>query len=267
MRLNCFWIILLSSLALVGCSSEYVDQDKYVAKYNQSIELIQIKGLDITVENGSIDIIGSDNEELTRAEMTVAIEALGEGYEEVRSYAESLRVDVETNGENLVLREDNSARPAYIDSINTKIYITVPKSKIKCVKAKETNGSMYFRELEATLQLSSINGAVLIEQVQLPGSSTIKTTNGIIQADVTLPLAGDFLFSTTNGVIALIIPPTTKADLQVETVNGRLSNNLPITNTSSGSGRTLVGSMNGGGAQIIVETTNGDVELTSVTGK
>ena len=260
MRLNCLWGILLLSLALVGCSSDNVDQDKYIATYDQSIELDQINGLNITIVNGAIDVIGS--EKATQAEMTVTIEALGDGYEEVRSYAESLRVDVTTSGEVLVLTEDNSARPACIDSINTKISITVPKSQIEQIKAKETNGSMLFRSLAATLDVSSSNGAVLIEQVQLADSSTIQATNGVIQADVTLPSTGDFLFATTNGVITLILPTTTQANLQVQTVNGTLTSNLPVTVTRSVSGRTLVGSMNGGGAQLTVTTTNGDIELT-----
>jgi DUF4097 and DUF4098 domain-containing protein YvlB len=74
--------------------------------------------------------------------------------------------------------------------------------------------------------------------------------------------AGGIRAETVNGVIELTLPASANADVQATCVNGRVSvEGLKIDGPES-TRRRVEGRLNGGGPKVVLETTNGRIQLT-----
>ena len=65
---------------------------------------------------------------------------------------------------------------------------------------------------------------------------------------------------TTNGGFALLAPRTLAARVDAANTNGSINTELPITTTQTGR-HSLRGTINGGGAELRLRTTNGSIEI------
>ena len=68
-------------------------------------------------------------------------------------------------------------------------------------------------------------------------------------------------FRTTNGGIEISLPGHVAADLKARTTNGSIETDLPVTIKGSFAKNRLSGSINGGGATIELQTTNGSIRI------
>ena len=135
--------------------------------------------------------------------------------------------------------------------------LTVPRS-IRLV-VDNTNGSITATELSGEIDLETTNGR--IEVVRCSGSVDAETTNGAIDVELIQVQAGrPMSFETTNGRINLSVPSNIAADIDASTTNGRIESEIPITTTKF-SKRSLRGSLNGGGSEISLRTTNGGISI------
>lgn len=137
--------------------------------------------------------------------------------------------------------------------------LTVPRTAD--VKVENTNGSITLAEVSGRIELATTNGR--IEAVHCSGTINASTTNGSIRAELLQVSSGKAMeFETTNGSISVTVPPTFAATVDADTTNGSIKTDLPVT-TRSFSRRELRGTLNGGGAQLSLHTTNGSIEIRS----
>jgi len=137
--------------------------------------------------------------------------------------------------------------------------VTVPRSTE--LKAENTNGAISVSDVSGTTRLATTNGR--IEAMRCSGSINAGTTNGSIKVELLQVASGKPMkFETTNGSITLSVPSSYAADVEAETTNGSIRTDLPVT-TKSFSRRELRGTINGGGAQLGLYTTNGSIEVRS----
>lgn len=137
--------------------------------------------------------------------------------------------------------------------------VTVPRSTD--LKVENTNGSITASDVAGVIDLSTTNGR--IEAIRCSGSMNAGTTNGAIRAELVQVSSGKPMkFETTNGSITLLVPPSFAANVSAETTNGSIRTDLPVT-TKSFSRRELRGTLNGGGAELGLYTTNGSIEVHS----
>jgi DUF4097 and DUF4098 domain-containing protein YvlB len=125
------------------------------------------------------------------------------------------------------------------------------------VDLRSTNGQLTIRDLAGTLKASTTNGA--IDGEGLSGGAKASATNGRIQLDFQTVGTGDIVCDTTNGRIALTLPSDAKASLSANVTNGGISTDGLNLNVSDKSRRHLEGTLNGGGAVIRLEATNGSI--------
>ncbi len=137
--------------------------------------------------------------------------------------------------------------------------LTVPR---QCdLKVDGTNGAITVSDVNGRINLGTTNGR--IEALHCAGSVSASTTNGAIRAELVQVSGAKMMeFETTNGSITLSVPPTFAASVTAETTNGSIRSDLPVT-THSFSRRELRGTLNGGGAQLELHTTNGSIEIRS----
>ena len=129
------------------------------------------------------------------------------------------------------------------------------------VRAETTNGGIKLTGISNDVEATTTNGGVNGEG--LSGSVDASTTNGGVHLALSKLGAHGLKAETTNGGVSVQIPADTKANVSAHVVNGGLGvENLSIVATSEQTRRHLEGTLNGGGPQIELTTTNGGVRLT-----
>ncbi len=134
--------------------------------------------------------------------------------------------------------------------------INVPQSMN--VSVETVNGSVSLTGISGELEADTTNGA--IEVVRCAGTVDASTTNGAIRAELLTVSSKPMKFDTTNGGITLIVPQQLAADLNAATTNGSVRSDLPLTTTKL-SRTALRGTLNGGGPEIRLRTTNGGITI------
>ena len=148
--------------------------------------------------------------------------------------------------------------------------VKVPKGVI--VDLRTTNGGVRLNNLSNEIHAKTTNGGVRGENIT---SSLIDASavNGGVEFNLGSPLdATDFVdLETVNGGVTLQLPSESKATIAARCVNGGVKvEDLDITQeeqaTDFDKRRRLNGTMNGGGANVKMNTTNGGIRLSRSSG-
>ena len=181
---------------------------------------------DVTFENGSADSLSVDTNSGGVSLVKITIK-------------KELKVQDEFGNIEL-----NQALAASYDLRTNGGSITIDGAKGKLVAHSEFGSIDILNAESVTLNLSTNSGAV-----EFHGSLG----------------TGPHMVKSEFGEINLTVPPDSKLDVDLSTEFGRIKSDLPITvtltETSNSNGDQIVGSINGGGEQITVETNNGSVNL------
>lgn len=187
---------------------------------------------------------------------------------ETREMLDKLSIEVQQNGDGLAVttRMPQKGDSGFLAMIfgndgNASVDYDVTVPRTTGLKVENTNGAITVSDVRGSTQLATTNGR--IEALRCAGSMSISTTNGSIRGELLQVASGKPMkFETTNGSISLTVPPSFAADVRAETTNGSIRTDLPVT-TRSFSRRELHGTMNGGGAELGLYTTNGSIEVRS----
>jgi DUF4097 and DUF4098 domain-containing protein YvlB len=143
---------------------------------------------------------------------------------------------------------------------NVKFEVTVPRAMNLSIE--NVNGGLYISDVRGRMNLETTNGK--IEVINCAGRLDAETTNGSIRAQLTGVDAGQPMsLETTNGRISVALPATFGARVDAATTNGRITTELPIATTMIDK-TALRGTLNGGGADLKLRTTNGSIEISKV---
>lgn len=143
-------------------------------------------------------------------------------------------------------------------SLTVNFSIKVPEHMD--IEASSVNGAIDVVGIEGRAFLSTTNGKILAEEIA--GSVEAHTTNGSIFVDIrTTDLQDDVSLHTVNGSIRLALEPGIKADINISTVNGSINTDFPLEVRGKWGPKNVSGEINGGGAQIELETVNGSVTI------
>lgn len=190
---------------------------------------------------------------------------------ESRAVMDKLTIDVRQGGDgiSIVTRSPRNNNSGFLDMIfgndgNTSVDYDVTVPRTTDLTVENTNGGITVSDITGSSDLGTTNGR--IEAFRCSGTMSISTTNGAIKAEL-LQVSGSkpMKFETTNGSISLTVPPSFAANIDAETTNGSIRTDLPVT-TRSFSRRELRGTLNGGGASLELNTTNGSIEVKTTGG-
>jgi hypothetical protein len=174
------------------------------------------------------------------------------------------------------VRIDTAGGTIKADSANEENWsvsfeVLVPRNTNLNLRAH--NGGIAIKSVEGTIEFETTNGGVSVSD--LAGSVKGRTTNG----GVNVALTGNgwkgsgMEVVTTNGGVNLTVPETYAANFETGTTNGGFKSDVPSLNVEQEDnvGKTdhwqrskrVRASMNGGGANIRVVTTNGGIRIGS----
>ncbi|HEX2121350.1 MAG TPA: DUF4097 family beta strand repeat-containing protein [Thermoanaerobaculia bacterium] len=192
--------------------------------------------------------------------------------DEARSVMKELKVEIQQRDGGVVVtthyprRNDHGSifdwlLGNHVDA-EVRYELTVPRTMN--VDVRNTNGSIYLAGVAGRHELGTTNGKIEVERCS--GSVNASTTNGGIRAELTRVAKGQAMrLETTNGRIEVEVPSDLAADVDAGTTNGSIKTDLPITTTRF-SRNSLRGTINGGGTQLRLRTTNGGIEIRTSTG-
>ncbi len=132
------------------------------------------------------------------------------------------------------------------------------------MNVRTTNGPITASHLDGRSELSTTNGGVRVEGRF--EALTISSTNGgvIARAESGSRMASDWRIHTTNGHVDLSVPADLKANIAVDTNNGRIRLDLPVTTQGYDDRTELRGTLNGGGPELSIGTTNASIRIGAI---
>jgi hypothetical protein len=127
------------------------------------------------------------------------------------------------------------------------------------IKLTTVGGDVQGDHLDGMLTLQTTNGDVKIRDSNLRRFN-VHSVNGDFVIETPLTQGEHYFAKTTNGDIQLWVPSDTGATVQMRSTNGDFHSDLP-TEVINPSRRHWQGRINGGGANVELETLNGDVQI------
>jgi DUF4097 and DUF4098 domain-containing protein YvlB len=108
------------------------------------------------------------------------------------------------------------------------------------------------------LVFTSNNHNITLDRIS--GDIDVTDRNGSIDLTAAAPL-GRITLEDRNGSIRATMPDHTGFVVQGNTTNGEIDNDLQLSAWGTGSSKTLTGTIGGGGPQLTITTTNGDISI------
>ena len=188
--------------------------------------------------------------------------------DDLRGVMNELRVEIQPRDGGVVITTHHPRRSDGASSIfdlflrnevqaQVRYDITVPRTMN--VDISNTNGAIQLTGVNGSLELGTTNGRIEVERCS--GAIDASTTNGAIRAQLLNVARGASLrLETTNGRIEVEVPATLAASIDAGTTNGSITSDLPVAATRI-SRNSLRGTVNGGGTQVRLRTTNGAIAI------
>jgi len=124
-------------------------------------------------------------------------------------------------------------------------------------KLTTVDGDIFVKDSRGALDAQTVDGDIMIG-----GSTTIQaqTVDGDIMVDLAGQPAVDCRLNTTDGDVQLNLDPAVAVKILGQTLDGDLEIGLPLENKASTGGQ-VIGTRNGGGPQILMNSIDGDIIL------
>jgi DUF4097 and DUF4098 domain-containing protein YvlB len=148
-------------------------------------------------------------------------------------------------------------------SVNLSVIYEVTVPRTMDLQIENTNGAIEASDVRGSHKIETTNGRIIL--ARCAGDVDAETTNGTIQADLTAVNTGRGIrLETTNGGIHARLPRTFAARIDAANTNGSIDTDLPVTMTGSHSKHELRGTINGGGPELRLRTTNGSIHISAM---
>ncbi|MEN3336498.1 MAG: hypothetical protein V7647_174 [Acidobacteriota bacterium] len=251
--------LVFLSAATAGCDIAMAHlSEKETAEWRRTYQLEPGGRVEISNINGKIDVEPSaDNTVEVVAEKT-ARAASQEAAKEALGRIEI----VETASPSAIRIETRSQRNSggLMNHTSQQVHYVVKVPAGAEVKFRTVNGGIELAGLKGRINAETTNGGIKAREVS--GYIDASTTNGGVEVELAQLSDSGVKLGCTNGGIDLRLPATSKATISARVANGGIdTSGLQIETNGETSRRRLDGRMNGGGAHIDIEGTNGGIRI------
>lgn len=239
------------------CSNNWSNGDKVSVSDLRESTVPSAGSLNIdSGRNGGIAVKGENRSDVL---LRACVQAWGVSDEAAKGIASSIRIN--TSGG--VVKAEGPEENGWSVSFEARVPMNTN------LKLTAHNGGISIGSVEGTLEFETMNGGVSLMNVA--GDVRGRTTNG----GVNVSLSGNTWkgsgldVSTTNGGVNLSLPVGYAANIETGTVNGGFRSDIPALNVTTENITGAYGhkpkqintAINGGGAPIKVNTTNGGIRI------
>ncbi|HYU78244.1 MAG TPA: DUF4097 family beta strand repeat-containing protein [Vicinamibacterales bacterium] len=157
-------------------------------------------------------------------------------------------------------------RPPQMRRSGQEVKWTLKIPKGISVDLRTVNGSVKLIGLQGDVRARSTNGGITGDRLLASNIDASVTNGGVEIALAHATASGSIDLESVNGGVSLALPEDSKADVSARCVNGGIRvTDLNLDIIGEQNRRRLEGKLNGGGAHVSLETTNGGVKITRAT--
>lgn len=247
-------LLLTGAAALSACNLQISNQAEARSEWKKDYPLAPGGTLEILNTNGVIEVDAAEG-----AQISVTAERIAKAGTdaEAKQAADAIEIRETVSGSSIRLDAKVSMTSLFGGGREVRFHVRAPKGTV--LNLSNTNGNIDVRDMTGELRLSTTNGR--IRGVNLEGSTRAETTNGVVDLDYATLGSNGITAETTNGRVVVTVPKSVKARVNARVTNGGITTeNLPL-EMSENSRRRMTATLNGGGPEIRVETTNGGVTI------
>ena len=242
---------LVLVLASAGMSVEARETKDFSKTYS-----FDAKGtISVDNVNGDIRITGWDKNEIS---LTYTIKA------DSKKALDRVKVKVDHSDSNFDVEVDFESSKSWFgwgdSSGEVDFEIKVPSTaSLKTIES--VNGDLKLIQMSGDIKADTVNGRIEISGAR--SDVSVDTVNGDIIINMDRMSSGQRIKGeSVNGDIEIVAPADSAFTLRSETLNGDLSNDFGIeVDEGQYVGADMDGDYNGGGAKLVFDTVNGDIEV------
>jgi len=251
--------LLMLSAAGAGCDIAMADfKQKETAQWRKTYDLAPGGKVEITNVNGRITVQPSAG---NKVEVVAEKSARGASPDAARQALERIEI-AETVSADAISIETKVQRgnDGMFNHSNQQVEYTVKVPAGADVNFRTVNGGIELEGLKGRINAETTNGGIKAREVS--GALEASTTNGGVEVDLAALAESGVKLGCTNGGIDLRLPSDSKATISARITNGGINTNgLQIESAGESNRRRLDGRLNGGGARIELEGTNGGITI------
>jgi DUF4097 and DUF4098 domain-containing protein YvlB len=254
-------LVLPLLIASAGCdivTAEFRSEES--AEWRKSYQLAPTGRVEISNVNGKIDVQPSDG---NTVEVVAIKKAKAASPEAAKAALERITITEDASGGGVKIDTKLARSPGgWFNGGGLQVEYRVKVPAGADVHFTTVNGGIDLAGLKGRINAETTNGGVHARDVA--GQIEASTTNGGLDIDLARVPEGGVKLECTNGGIKVRLPRDGKATISARITNGGInSGDLPIETTGDNNRRRLDGRLNGGGARIDIEGTNGGITLPS----
>jgi DUF4097 and DUF4098 domain-containing protein YvlB len=205
--------------------------------------------------NGNVEITGWNRSE-------VQIDAVKQARDQQR--LDEAQIEIEAGSDYVKIHTQYPHDRSNNNPASVRYTLHVPQNA-RLDQISLVNGSLTVQKVEGEVDAKLVNGKAHISD--LSGEASISSVNGGIEANYTsLNNVREIRLKSVNGSIELGLPGSPNAEVKASTVNGSIKSDFPLTVQGSFSGRSLSGTLGGGGTRIELSNVNGSMHIGSGRG-
>lgn len=156
--------------------------------------------------------------------------------------------------------------PRFSGGSGHEIKWTIKVPKGVAVDLRTVNGGVELTGLDGDVRARSTNGGIKGHRLVATNVDASVTNGGVEIELLNAAETGTIELESVNGGVSLSLPAESKADISARCVNGGISvDGLDLDVVGEKTRRKVEGKLNGGGARVSLETTNGGVRISRAT--
>ena len=141
------------------------------------------------------------------------------------------------------------------------------------LELRSINGDAFLKTVSGDITLEKMNGSIEaesvsgdIELIDVSGAKVVKgnVLSGSITYQGDINPAGRYELKSHSGEIEMVLPSNAAFDIEASTFSGDIESDFEIMVTGKFSKKKVQGTVNGGGAVVILNTFSGDIDLKKI---
>jgi hypothetical protein len=247
-------VVLAAGINLAACNLHIDNQAEAKSEWKKTYTLAKAGTFEIRNTNGLIEVSPGDGDQIVVTAERIAKAATDEA---AKDAAEKIEIRETVSADNIILDSKMSITGMFGGNRQVKFHVRAPRGTT--LRLSNTNGAIEITDMTGEMTLDTTNGAV--KAVGISGVTHASTTNGGVSLDFDTVPAGGISAETTNGAVVVTIPKDSKAHISARVSNGGIEADGLALAVTDQSRRRLDATVNGGGAELKLETTNGGVKI------
>jgi hypothetical protein len=211
--------------------------------------------LEIANVNGRIELTGSDTDRVE-----VQAEKIGKGAssEAAREMLKRIEIVEQVAPDRIRLETKLNRSGIGVGHGEVRYRVRIPSRAN--VKLDTVNGGIEVENVGGRVELETTNGGIVARRIS--GGLDASTTNGGVEAELEALAPDGVQMECTNGGLRLRLPRDAKADITARITNGGIDvDGLELDSIGQQTRRRLDARLNGGGARVRLEGTNGGIRI------